>query len=442
MAKSSSREEPLIDLMQNFSLQSVTALIAFQTMISRVAKSEGKSRNDTMLAVKNPAQVEIVKSLLSSKAESLFHYMGLHLTVYVSPFLEDGQSFVEASSFLLSGRTGSPPKWRLCVRLVDRILPTLLIVSFEQYMNRSDTFSELMAYIMAEELRSAFIDEFSHIERFDNWTKYIVSEQLEQVRMLFLFPARFSANSLLPDLVNKIETEVPAMNQSLQYFLKLSALVASKWADRSWNFVPNSRRLSLFNTDCYYDPGWRAVVLPLSLFNISIPTSAKEGMFHIPRVGPRLSNCLFDAIFGTSALNSLSISQTETTSKHFETTSRCLEQHYNSSKKEAMTTASRIEENSALVVAYEAYEDRLFTKQYLNRDYGFANLENVNSEQLFFAYYALNYCTSRNSPNQTKWMIMRDRVNVPLKNSYEFATAFGCAQGTPMNPSNKCSFWD
>ncbi|KAH7966573.1 hypothetical protein HPB49_017848 [Dermacentor silvarum] len=217
-------------------------------MISRVAKSKGKWRNDTMLAVKNPAQIDVVKSLLSSKAESLFHYLGLHVTVYVSPFLEDGQSFMEASYFLLSGRTRSPPKWRLCVRLVDRILPSLLIVSFEQYMNRSDTFSELMAYIMAEELRSAFIDEFSHLQRLDNWTKYIISEQ--------------------------IETEVPAMNQSLQYFLKLSALVASKWADPNWNFVPNAR------------------------------------------------------------------------------------------------------------------------------------------------------------------------VNVPLKNSYEFASAFGCAQGTPMNPSNKCSFWD
>ncbi|XP_049518673.1 uncharacterized protein LOC119440032 [Dermacentor silvarum] len=113
-------------------------------MISRVAKSKGKWRNDTMLAVKNPAQIDVVKSLLSSKAESLFHYLGLHVTVYVSPFLEDGQSFMEASYFLLSGRTRSPPKWRLCVRLVDRILPSLLIVSFEQYMNRSDTFSELM----------------------------------------------------------------------------------------------------------------------------------------------------------------------------------------------------------------------------------------------------------------------------------------------------------
>ncbi|KAL1482047.1 hypothetical protein MTO96_015132 [Rhipicephalus appendiculatus] len=182
-------------------------------------------------------------------------------------------------------------------------------------------------------------------------------------------------------------------------------------------------------------------VLPLGLFNISIPTSVKEGMFHIPRIGPRLSKCLFEATFGTSALNAFSIPWTETTSKQFESTSRCLKKHYSPQEK-VMTTGHRIEENSALVIAYEAYQSLLYTKQYLHRDYGVGNLDNVTSEQLFFVYYALNYCTSQDSTNEAKRVIMRDRVNVPLKNSYEFASAFSCKQDAPMNPSNKCSFWD
>ncbi|KAH6937967.1 hypothetical protein HPB50_005639 [Hyalomma asiaticum] len=199
-------------------------------MISRVAKTEGNMRNDTMLALKNPAQVdtgEVYPHVSSSRKlcapdilqisprDALFRYVALHLTVYMSPFLEDGQPFVEASSFLLSGRTRSQPKWRLCVRLVDMVLPSLLNMAFEQYMSSSNTFSELMAYIMAEELRSAFIDEFSHLQRLDNWTMFIVSE--------------------------KIEAEVPPTNNSFQYFLKLSAVVASKWADSTWRFVADGR---------------------------------------------------------------------------------------------------------------------------------------------------------------------------------------------------------
>ncbi|KAL1482048.1 hypothetical protein MTO96_015133, partial [Rhipicephalus appendiculatus] len=240
MAKSSSKEEPLIDRMQNFTLMSLTELIAFQTMLSRIAKSEGKLRNDTMLAVKNPAQIGTVKSLLLTKVQSLFYYLGLHMTVYLSPFLEDGQPYEEATSFLLSGRSRSQPKWRICVRLVNMILPGFLMLAFEHYMNSSNTFSELMAYIMAEESRNAFIDEFSHLQRLDNWTKFIISE--------------------------KIEAQVPETNQSFQYFLKLSAFVASKWTDTTWHIVSDGRRrVSLFNTDCYYDLGRSAVgeCLPL-----------------------------------------------------------------------------------------------------------------------------------------------------------------------------------
>uniref|UniRef100_A0A6G4ZYR0 Putative peptidase family m13 n=1 Tax=Rhipicephalus microplus TaxID=6941 RepID=A0A6G4ZYR0_RHIMP len=182
-------------------------------------------------------------------------------------------------------------------------------------------------------------------------------------------------------------------------------------------------------------------VLPLSLYNISIPTSVKEGMFHIPRIGPRISKCLFEATFGTSALKTINIPWTEMTLKQFDSTSQCLEKYYSPQEK-VMTPAHRVEESSALVIAYESYQSRLYTKHYLHRDYGIGNLDNVTSEQLFFLYYALNHCTSRNSLNDTKRVIMRDRVNFPLKNSYEFASAFSCKQGAPMNPSNKCGFWD
>ena len=33
------------------------------------------------------------------------------------------------------------------------------------------------------------------------------------------------------------------------------------------------------------------------------------------------------------------------------------------------------------------------------------------------------------------------RVNVPLANSADFAKAFSCPTGSPMNPSDKCVLW-
>ncbi|EYC08939.1 hypothetical protein Y032_0063g3444 [Ancylostoma ceylanicum] len=33
------------------------------------------------------------------------------------------------------------------------------------------------------------------------------------------------------------------------------------------------------------------------------------------------------------------------------------------------------------------------------------------------------------------------RATIPLRNRIEFANAFNCARGTPMNPENKCQVW-
>ncbi|KAL3241976.1 hypothetical protein MRX96_047834 [Rhipicephalus microplus] len=38
--------------------------------------------------------------------------------------------------------------------------------------------------------------------------------------------------------------------------------------------------------------------------------------------------------------------------------------------------------------------------------------------------------------------VLQDRVNVPLMNLPEFASAFNCPADSPMNPRNRCSFWN
>ncbi|KAK8784882.1 hypothetical protein V5799_008752 [Amblyomma americanum] len=124
----------------------------------------------------------------------------------VKTLLQEGQRFWGTAAYFLTGhnRRVPVPKWRLCVRLVDHVLPSLLIMSFEKHMNNTLGFSELMAYVLAEEVRSSFLDEFSHLEPVDSWTKHIISQKIEDVRILSLFPARYAANSLVTALVRKV----------------------------------------------------------------------------------------------------------------------------------------------------------------------------------------------------------------------------------------------
>ncbi|XP_075746325.1 neprilysin-21-like [Rhipicephalus microplus] len=64
----------------------------------------------------------------------------------------------------------------------------------------------------------------------------------------------------------------------------------------------------------------------------------------------------------------------------------------------------------------------------------------MTSEQLFFVLNCVKLCTTF-TRYPKRYAPYRSRCNVPLMNMDEFANAFGCSQGAPMNPPGKCYFW-
>ncbi len=68
-------------------------------------------------------------------------------------------------------------------------------------------------------------------------------------------------------------------------------------------------------------------------------------------------------------------------------------------------------------------------------------------EQLFFLGFAQSWCRTY-QPKALHQLLLTDvhspsraRVNGPLRNRPEFAAAFKCPSGSPMNPTRKCSIW-
>lgn len=72
---------------------------------------------------------------------------------------------------------------------------------------------------------------------------------------------------------------------------------------------------------------------------------------------------------------------------------------------------------------------------------------NLSHNQLFFLNYAQIWCGSMR-PEDALTKIRSSvhspgpiRVLGPLSNSKDFAEAYNCPAGSPMNPINKCSVW-
>ncbi|KAL6734345.1 hypothetical protein Aduo_004894 [Ancylostoma duodenale] len=65
----------------------------------------------------------------------------------------------------------------------------------------------------------------------------------------------------------------------------------------------------------------------------------------------------------------------------------------------------------------------------------------LNRDQLFFAGYAQSWCALKSNQQRGVHMVEKTRVTGSLQNSPEFATAFSCPPGSPMNPRKKCTLW-
>ncbi|KAH8027493.1 hypothetical protein HPB51_007026 [Rhipicephalus microplus] len=85
-------------------------------------------------------------------------------------------------------------------------------------------------------------------------------------------------------------------------------------------------------------------------------------------------------------------------------------------------------------LAYVSYEAAVGGGYLDLLDYRVIHLEPYSDDQIFFIAYCYALCAHR---PQT----MADECNVPVKNSPQFAAAYHCPVGSPMNPPNKCTFF-
>ncbi|XP_070388497.1 platelet binding protein GspB-like isoform X2 [Dermacentor albipictus] len=463
LAKVSLLDRPAQERMMNYSLETWDTVAMLQPLFQAMNGSRSYIGDNRPVLLKNQALLIVIKTLIKTMPEHVYRYVGFHATAYLSPFLQSKEALWELALYaaarqmprrkLAMGRVldkatleavvsrGPPSKWRLCLHVVDRLLPGILVVAFARATNDTAIFMELMADVIAEEVRSTFIDQVGSVTYLDNWTRQIFRWKARATNMYSLSPLRQFFHQAVIDYAKQMQTKLQNVNSSLDIFLKASAFVGSAWRDPKQSILEGQRYAStLFNPDCLHWPQHETILIPMGMFNHSIPTSPRERMFHVPTIGHRLAVCLFRETFPENFYKPFSVYWTRQTSEALKTKEDCFSNQYRANNYHAPYVFTRIGENAALRVAFEDFQQRLFTKRYLGKDYRFQHL-NMTADQTFFIYYALSYCSDYSQDSTDRKTFVQDRVNVPLMNMHEFATAFNCAAGKPMNPSKRCHFW-
>lgn len=153
----------------------------------------------------------------------------------------------------------------------------------------------------------------------------------------------------------------------------------------------------------------------------------------------------------------------------FKARTKCIEEQYSGYHISAqnvsgsLTLGENIADNGGLQTAYYAYKSWL-DEQNLQEELPLPGLNHTHT-QLFFLSFAqvcqfliwrildffenlLQVWCSAATPQASRLQLLEDhhsparfRVIGVLSNSKEFAKAFNCPKGSPMNPVHKCEVW-
>ncbi|KAF9933258.1 hypothetical protein FBU30_006026 [Linnemannia zychae] len=114
-----------------------------------------------------------------------------------------------------------------------------------------------------------------------------------------------------------------------------------------------------------------------------------------------------------------------------------------------LTLPENIADNGGLKQAFKAWQSRYQSSNSssTNTNFKLPGLETFTPEQLFFISFGRIWCskerpeyllqlTRGNAHSPWRW-----RATGSVQNSYDFARAFMCPLGAPMNPVKKCEIW-
>ncbi|KAL1415940.1 hypothetical protein MTO96_028532 [Rhipicephalus appendiculatus] len=231
-----------------------------------------------------------------------------------------------------------------------------------------------MGDIMVDEVRNGLVEFIDSLSILDAWSKIIAKIKVRDTKVYTFYPIVLADPKNLNAYVKKLEQSVTWDGDIMEYYIRLRGFLAQmKERDESLDFFLPRWKHSIFDPECVYYPR-RDVMFPVGFFNLTVPTSPGERMFHVPRAGPRLVSCFFRVILGEQFCKTGGIDLRDV------------------NKRLNLQGLSDVEDNVAVRISVKVFNDRLFTNRYLNRDYRLPGVEHMSSRQLFFIYLARSHC--------------------------------------------------
>lgn len=368
------------------------------------------------------------------------NYLRWRLLEAMSPVLS--KKFVDEDFMMTKALTGQKeqrPRWKRCVAMTNSLMGDLLAQPFVKLRFGGDSKAAAERYV--EGISRAFYNNLQGLDWMDAPTKKAANKKLVGVSYLIGYPDKWK------------EYTFTAGHNFFDNVMAASAFAVADNLAQIGKPVDKQRwEMTAPTVNAYYNPPKNQMVFPAGIlqppfYSVSASPAVNLGAMGFV-VGHELTHGFDDQGSKFDTDGNLKSWWSEGVKKKFEAKTQCMVKQYGGYSPVAgehingkLTLGENIADNGGLKIAYAAFKDMRRGAKTVQRADG------LSESQQFFLSAAQIWC-SKMTDDYARLMVHNDphsaprfRVNGPLSNLPEFAEAYGCPAGSPMNPAKRCAVW-
>ncbi|XP_054287381.1 neprilysin-1-like [Macrosteles quadrilineatus] len=399
-----------------------------------------------------PYFVEMGKILADTDRRVIHNYVMWRLVMDIVPHMIDEyqQKHTEFRK-IMQGIQSERNRWSQCVDWTNKKLGMAVGALYIRDNFNQD--SKEVALAMIHTIREAFNELLAENHWMDDETRAVAKEKADAMNERIGYPELLTE----PDELNK---EYIRLNVTEDQFLTNIFSVLKYDAYHNLQKLRQPVNKDKWSTEpaivnAFYNPNKNDIVFPAGIlqplfYSQHFPKSLNYGGIGVV-IGHEITHGFDDKGRQFDKDGNMMQWWNNATIREFRERAQCFIDQYNQYKLDEvdqfvngrMTQGENIADNGGLKQSYRAY------RKWVSK-YGEEPLLpgiNLSHDQLFFLNYAQIWCgTMRPEDALTKIRSAVHspgpiRVIGPLSNSKDFASAYKCPQGSPMNPLKKCSVW-
>ncbi|XP_054769167.2 neprilysin-like [Lytechinus pictus] len=384
---------------------------------------------------------------------TIANYLVWRAVIYTMDLMNSkARSIRQTFHKVVSGEKRQPAKWKQCIENTNSYMSRALGALF--VLEKFDVESKKTALTMIGHLRNTQYNILNTTDWMDDVTKqkalqkaYAIREQIGYEEKLLNFTYLDGVYERINITVDKyFENAVQIMSEHAR---KLFAKLDEKVDRYEWSTVP-------LVVNAYYQFSSNVITFPAAIlqppyFSSRHSRSMNYGGIGVV-IGHELTHAFDDKGRHFDIDGNLGIWWTNSSSESFRRKTQCLIDQYSSYQYEDLgmnidglrTLGENIADNGGLKEAFMAYRHSV---EAMGKEEPLLPGINLTHNQIFFLSFGQLWCGLHRDQDRINGL--KNDYHSPLKfrvwgsvsNSEDFAKAFNCPVGSPMNPRNKCGVW-